>query len=104
MKSDYFTATGLWIERKHNREGHPITYTVWKPHTSCSFTDTKKALKFISWPKGTPTGDSLRDWFASFVDKDAKAEPATVNKAQIVAEGFGPEAHEEPNENTKMIT
>ena len=104
MKPDYFTAGGLWIERRRNREGPVVTYTIWKPHTSRIFTDTKKALKFIAWPKGTPTGDDLRDWFASFADKDAKAKPTTVSKDQIAAEGFGPEAHEEPNDNTKMVT
>ena len=104
MKPDYFTAGGLWIERRRNREGPVVTYTIWKPNTSRIFTDTKKALKFIAWPKGTPTGDDLRDWFASFADKDTKAKPTTVSKDQIAAEGFGPEAHEEPNENTKMIT
>ena len=104
MKPDYFTAGGLWIERRRNREGPVVTYTIWKPNTSRIFTDTKKALKFIAWPKGTPTGDDLRDWFAELAYKDAKAKPTTVSKDQIAAEGFGPEAHEEPNDNTKMVT
>ena len=104
MKPDYFIAGGLWIERRRNREGPVVTYTIWKPNTSRIFTDTKKALKFIAWPKGTPTGDDLRDWFAELAYKDAKAKPTTVSKDQIAAESFGPEAHEEPNENTKMIT
>ena len=105
MKPDYFTAPGLWIERKRNREGHPITYTVWRPNTSRSFVDTKQALKFISWPRGTPTGDALREWFNSFKDKDATAQSADLDTERIKAEGFGPEAHEqEPNEQTKMIT
>ena len=105
MKPDYYTAGGsLWIERRRNREGPTITYTVWKPHTSRIFTDTKVALKFIAWPKNTPTGDDLRDWFASFAVKDTKAKPAVVSKTQIAAESWGPEAHAKPDENTKMIT
>ena len=109
MKPDYFIVDTLWVERSRRREGPPVVYTVWRPNTSRVFTDTKQALRFIKWPKGTATGDSLREWFDSFADKDAKAKPTTISKAQIAAEGFGPEAHTDDNEpdptaNTKMIT
>ena len=105
MKPDYYTAGGLWIERRRNREGPPITYTIWKPHTSRIFTDVKAALKFIAWPRGTPTGDSLREWFDSFNSKDAGATLAKTDRKAVKATGFGPEAHEpEPNDQTKMIT
>ena len=104
MKPDYFTAGGLYIERRRNREGPTVTYTIWKPNTSRIFTDTKAALKFIAWPASTPTGAEIREWFDSFKPKDAEATPVPCDKARIAAEGFGPEAHPEPNENTKMIT
>ena len=104
MKPDYFTASGLYIERRRNREGPVVTYTIWKPNTSRIFTDTKAALKFIAWPKSTPTGEAIREWFKSFEPKDAGAKPVPTDKERIAAEGFGPEAHIEPNENTKMIT
>ena len=26
------------------------------------FTDPKALLKFVRWPKGTPTGAALREW------------------------------------------
>ena len=26
------------------------------------FTDPKALLKFVRWPKSTPTGQALRDW------------------------------------------
>ena len=66
MKPDYFTAGGLWIERRRNKEGPPVTYTVWKPNTSRIFTDVKKAIKFAAYPASTPTGQELREWFKSF--------------------------------------
>lgn len=107
MKPDYFRAGTLYIERTRNREGPPITYTVWRPNTSRIFTNTKEALRFIKWPRGTATGDALREWFDSFADKDAKAQPTTLDKAEVVAKGFGPEAHDEPPDpttETKMVT
>lgn len=105
MKPDYFTAGGLYIERRRNREGPPVTYTIWKPNTSRIFTDVKAALKFIAWPASTPTGGEIREWFDSFKPKDAGAKLLPRPDERIVAEGFGPEAHEpEPNESTKMIT
>ena len=104
MKPDYFTAGGLYIERRRNREGPPVTYTIWKPNTSRIFTDTKAALKFIAWPKGTPTGESIREWFDSFKPKDTKAKLLPRPQKRIDAEGFGPEAHDtDPTANTKTI-
>ena len=88
MKPDYYTAGGLWIERRRNKEGPPVTYTVWKPNTSRIFTDVKKAIKFAAYPASTPTGQELRQWFKSFEPKDV---PDPVPK-------------EEPNDQTKMIT
>lgn len=104
MKPDYFTAGGLYIERRRNREGPPVTYTIWKPNTSRIFTDTKAALKFIAWPASTPTGTAIREWFDSFKPKDAKATLLPRPQKRISAEGFGPEAHDtDPTANTKTI-
>jgi hypothetical protein len=104
VKPDYFTASGLYIERRRNREGPPVTYTIWKPNTSRIFTDTKAALKFIAWPKSTPTGEAIREWFDSFKTKDANVTLAPTDKERVKAEGFGPEAHDDdPTFNTKTI-
>jgi hypothetical protein len=86
VKPDYFTAGGLWIERRRNKEGPPVTYTVWKPNTSRIFTDLKKAIKFAAYPASTPTGQALREWFKSF--------------NVVIPEQKEPE----PNDQTKMIT
>tara|TARA_R100001230_G_C5474528_1_gene28064 strand:- start:46 stop:240 length:195 start_codon:yes stop_codon:yes gene_type:complete len=62
-------------------------------------------LRHIKWPKGTPTGDSLREWLTSFEQKP-KAPAPELDMAKVKAEGFGPEAHdpEDPTANTKMVT
>ena len=104
MKSgDRFVAGQLLIERNRRREGPPIVYTVMSGTSARPFTDTKAILKWVKWPKGTPTGDALREWLASFEQKqDAPAQE--LDMAQIKAEGFGPEAHDDdPTANTKMV-
>ena len=92
MKSERFVAGQIWIERKKNREGPPISYTVLKGFSSMGFTEKSEVLKFIRWPKGTPTGDSVREWLASFDDSTDAPAPA-LDMGQIAKEGFGPEAH-----------
>ena len=92
MKSERFVAGQLWIERKKNREGPPISYTVLKGFSSMGFTSSSEVLKFIRWPKGTPTGDAVREWLAGF-DDSAESFVQALDMDQIAKEGFGPEAH-----------
>ena len=73
MKSERFTAGQLWIERNRRREGPPVVYTVCAGKTARPFTDHKAIFKWVKWPKGTPTGDALREWLA-FVLSKIKAE------------------------------
>ena len=106
MKSgDRFVAGQLWIERNRRREGPPIVYTVLSGNSARPFTDTKAILKWVKWPKGTPTGDALREWLASFDQEQEAPAPEAYFAERIKAEGFGPEAHDDdPTANTKMIT
>jgi len=68
------------------------------------FNDPEGVLKFIRWPKGTPTGDAVREWLAGF-DDESKASELALDMDQIKREGFGPEAHDEdPTAKTKMVT
>ena len=108
MKSERFKGgTELFIERNRRREGPPIVYTVRVGDKAMLFTDPKKILRVAKWPKGTPTGDALREWLNSFAEADAKAVAPKLDMAAIKKEGFGPEAHADDNDptaNTKMVT
>jgi hypothetical protein len=105
MKSERFTAGQLWIERSKQREGPPVVYVCMSGKSAMMFTDPKALLKFVRWPKGTPTGQALREWLASFEQKPEAAAPETDFAKRIKAEGFGPEAHDDdPTANTKMVT
>ena len=104
MKNERFVAGQLWIERNRRREGPEITYTVLSGRSSRLFTDHKMILRYVKWPKGTPTGDALREWLTSFEQKP-KATAPELDMAVIKAEGFGPEAHDDdPTAETKMVT
>ena len=104
MKSERFTAGSLFIERTRMREGPPVVYICKSGLTSKSFTDTKQLLAFIRWPGSTPTGAAIRDWLASFEQKQEASAPEANLVERIKAEGFGPEAHDDdPTANTKMV-
>jgi hypothetical protein len=62
--ADTFIAKGLRVERRHDR-WNGTSYMAWRPHVSMLFTDTKELLRFIAWPRKTPTGDALREWLNS---------------------------------------
>ena len=101
MKSDRFTAGQLFIERTKHREGPPIVYTVSNGLTSRLFTDNKRMLAFIRWPKGTPTGTAIREWLASFEEKPLAPAPE-ADKDALINVLF--EKEPDPTANTKMVT
>jgi len=83
MKSERFTAGELWIARTKQREGPPYVYICLSGKTSRLFTDPKLLLKFVRWPKGTQTGDQLREWLASFEQKPLPDVPGADPTANI---------------------
>ena len=104
----FFIPNSLSIQRVKSREGPAITFVVWTGNSSRIFRDKKEALKFIQWPKSTPTGQAIRDWFDQFNDEDVVAKPIDEFHIQIQQEGFGPEAHTDdepdPTAATRMVT
>ena len=62
MKSERFVAGQLWIEATKHREGPPLVYVCSSGKSSMLFTDPQALLKFVRWPKSTPTGQALREW------------------------------------------
>ena len=51
--------------------------------------------------KYTDTAKALKEWAVEMVEATLPKPELDMDK--IKAEGFGPEAHEEPNDNTKMV-
>ena len=67
----FYIPNSLSIQRVKSREGPAITFVVWSGNSSRIFQDKKEALKFIQWPKSTPTGALIREWFDQF-EEDGK--------------------------------
>jgi len=84
MKSERFTAGELWIERTKQREGPPYVYTCLSGKTSRLFTDPKLLLKFVRWPKGTPTGEALREWLNFFKETESVGQSPLVAPELLV--------------------
>ena len=62
----------LYIEHhKNHREGPKVYYVVRKGTVCRTFTDRVELLKWVKWPKSTPTGDALRGWLDEWGDQDA---------------------------------
>lgn len=52
----------------------------------------------------TDASKALREWCEEIHEKTIAKHQPNLDMDQVKAEGFGPEAHEEPTANTKMIT
>lgn len=94
----------LLIEQHIVREGPSPYFVAWKPHTSQLFYDRREMMRWIKWPKGTPTREAI-DAFLDGLEAP-KVQPALDLEA-IKREGFGPEAHalddSDPNNQTRTV-
>lgn len=94
----------LLIEQHVVREGPSPYFVAWVPNTSKMFYDRKEMMRWIKWPKGTPSREAID----SFLDglEAPKAQPVLDLEA-IKREGFGPEAHalddSDPNSQTRTV-
>jgi hypothetical protein len=97
MQTTKFVTRTLWIERSRRREGPKVVYTVYAKNSSRCFTDHKAILKHVKWPKGTPTGDALREWLQSFEPNEPEDQTKSTKSTK-------PTSEDDPTANTKMIT
>jgi hypothetical protein len=112
MKRERFEAKTLWIETSRDWNGR--YWIAWKPDVSLYFRDRSAMVKWLSWPKGTPTRTSLDSWLDSLAAADAEREsrsrdpqPESPLTDELLATGFGPECHldeTDPNYQTKTVT
>ena len=105
LKPKSFHVHGALLIEQHVVKDGPSPYFVaWKPHTSRLFYDRKEMMRWIKWPKGTPTREAI-DAFLDSLDAP-KVQP-TLDLEAIKREGFGPEAHalddSDPNSQTRTV-
>ncbi len=79
MPESKFTAgAGLYIEHHTNRkEGPSVYYVVRNYHKAMMFTDKTALIKWVKWPKSTPTGVLLREWLDEWELVDSPALAVT---------------------------
>ena len=94
--------TGLHIEYHRTREG-PNYFVCHYKQSSVLRQDPKDAWRVLGVAKFTDTGKELKAWCLQ-MDEQYGGHSAELDMNQVKSEGFGPEAHEEPNDNTKMVT
>ena len=65
----------------------------------------KEVGKVFGVAKFTPSVNSIREWCYQMIDQyGSKEDKQDENYLKYVEKhGFGPESHEEPNDNTKMV-
>ena len=105
MKRERFERPSLWIETSRDWDGR--WFVAWRPHVSQGFRDPKVMLRWIGWPRKTPTDEALRAWLADLAAADAKRQAVGEAPERDDATGFGPEAHldeSDPNFQTRTIT
>lgn len=93
MKSDkerFIVPNELQVYRLKFKEGPPLAYLVHQKDSSRFYRDRAEALKAIKWPKSTPTGTALREWFDQFTEQDE----AMMQKHRIRL-GMGESPHQD---------
>ena len=75
LKPKTFHIPGALLIEQHTVKDGPSPYFVaWKPHTSQLFYDRRELMRWIKWPKGTPTRD-LIDEFLDACQNQANGLP-----------------------------
>ena len=83
------------------REG-PNYFVSYYKNSSRLHYDPKECWRVLGVAKFTDTGKALKEWAVEMFESNLP-KPG-LDMGAIAAEGFGPEAHEEPNDNTRTIT
>lgn len=87
-----------------NRTGPNYFRVFYKNAAQIRFTPKQVGAVF-GVARFTPTVNEIRDWCYEMVtqygSKTDKSDDGYLN--YIAKHGFGPESHEEPNDNTKMV-
>ena len=100
-----FSDTSSRVEYHRTRNGPNYFLVYYKNAAQIRFTP-KEVGRVFGIAKFTSTVNSHREWCYEMVEKYGSEEDKSTDeyKNYIEKHGFGPEVHDEPNDNTKMIT
>ena len=89
----------------HRTRTGPNWFLVFYKNSACIRFTPKEVGRVFGVAKFTPWVNDMRDWCYTMIEKygsDTDKQDEQYIK-YIEKHGFGPEVHEEPNDNTKMI-
>jgi hypothetical protein len=89
------------FEYFRQREG-PDYFVSYYKNSSRLHYEALSTWRVLGVAKHTDTGKALKAWCLEMVATNLPKE--ALDMKAIAAQGFGPEAHEEPNDNTRMVT
>ena len=99
---------GLYVEHHHRREGPKSQFLIMYKGSSRFVTEPIELSRTLGCARYTDASKALREWAEEIHEKTLAKHQPKLDMDQVKAEGFGPEAHQEPEEdptsNTKMIT
>jgi hypothetical protein len=89
----------------HRTRTGPNWFRVFYKNRACIRFTPKGVGRVFGIAKFTPGVNDIRDWCYQMVDKYGSDTDKDNDeyKKYIEKHGFGPEVHEEPNDNTKMV-
>ena len=90
----------------YNRERYgPNYFRVYYKNAAYIRLNPKDVGRVFGVAKFTPGVNAIREWCYTMIDKYGSEEDKTDDGylKYIAKHGFGPEVHEEPNDNTKMV-
>ena len=93
--------SGLMVQYNRMREG-PNYFMVYYKHRSVLRQDPKDAWRVMGSAKFTASSQELKQWCLDMHDKYSHVEEESRKDTSFASEVQ--QEHEEPNDNTKMVT
>jgi len=101
-EENIYQRKGLHVIFYRSREGESY-FTVCYKGSARIVTSVKKMKTILGPSKFLDSSKELYAWMEQRLELINKQPLPKLDMAAIKKEGFGPEAHEEPNDNTKMV-
>ena len=101
-KENVYTNGSLFVVFNRSREG-PHHFTVYYKGSAKFVTSVKQIKPILGPAKFLDSSKELYAWMEERLDSTKKKAAPELDMDAVKKEGFGPEAHEEPNDNTKMV-
>ena len=95
---------GFYVEHHHRREGPKSQFLIMYKGSSKFVTEPIELSRTLGCARYTDASKALREWAEEIHETTLAKYQPELDMEQVKKEGFGPEAHEEPSDNTKMVT